>query len=232
LPILQRVDILLAEDDLDLSGALSGVLASLGHKLVCCADGMEALVLARRQRFDAIVLDLGLPTLDGLQMLQRLRDGGVGTPVMVLTARGAIEDKVAGLNLGADDYLAKPFDLSELQARLNALLRRSHGDEDATCGNLRHDRRSGVFYDDFRPLELSPRESALLGVLLRHRGQVVTREALREQVFGPEHEASGDGIEVLVHRLRKRIAGSSAEIMTLRGVGYLLIDEAIAGRDD
>jgi two-component system response regulator TctD len=225
------VNILLVEDDLDLSGALSGVLASLGHALVCCADGMEALTLARRQRFDAILLDLGLPTLDGLQMLQRLRDGGVSTPVMVLTARGAIEDKVAGLNLGADDYLAKPFDLSELQARLNALLRRSHGEEDVTCGNLRLDRRSGVFYNDFLPLELSPREKALLSTLLRNRGQVVTREALRDELFGKDNEASSD-VEVLVHRLRKRIAGSSAEIMTLRGVGYLLIDEAIAGKED
>jgi DNA-binding response OmpR family regulator len=226
------VNILLVEDDLDLSGALSGVLASLGHQLVCCADGLEALALARRQSFDAILLDLGLPTLDGLQMLQRLRDGDVSTPVMVLTARGAIEDKVAGLNLGADDYLAKPFDLSELQARLNALLRRSRGDEDTTCGNLRFDRRSGVFYNDFRPLELSPREKELLNALLRSRGQVVTREALRDQLFGKDNEASADAIEVLVHRLRKRIAGSSAEIMTLRGVGYLLIDEAIAGKED
>ena len=226
------MNILLVEDDLDLSGALSRVLAPLGHQVVCCADGMEALALARRQNFDAILLDLGLPTLDGLQLLQRLRDGGVATPVMVLTARGAIEDKVAGLNLGADDYLAKPFDLSELQARLNALLRRSRGEEDATCGNLRFDKASGVFFNDFRPLELSPREKALLSALLRSRGQVVTKEALRDTVFGMENDASADAIEVLVHRLRKRIVGSSAEIMTLRGVGYLLIDEAIAGRED
>ena len=230
--ILDPVNILLVEDDLDLSSALSRALAPLGHRLVCCADGLEALALARRQSFDAILLDLGVPGIDGLQMLQRLRDGGIRTPVMVLTARGAIEDKVAGLNLGADDYLAKPFDLSELQARLNALLRRSLGEEDTTCGNLRYDRASGVFYNDFRPLDLSPREKALLSALLRNRGQVVTKEALRDAVFGAEHEASADAIEVLVHRLRRRIAGSSAEVMTLRGVGYLLIDEAIAGKDD
>lgn len=227
-----EVKILLVEDDLDLSGALSHVLAPLGHQLVCCADGLEALVMARRQAFDAIILDLGLPTLDGLQMLQRLRDGESKTPVLVVTARGAIEDKVMGLNIGADDYLAKPFDLAELQARLNALLRRSRGEEDLSCGNLRLDRASGIFYSDLRPLDLSPRESALLKALLRHRGQALTKEALREAVFGAEGEASADAVEVLVHRLRKRIVGSSAEIMTLRGVGYLLIDEAIAGRDD
>jgi DNA-binding response OmpR family regulator len=226
------VNILLVEDDLDLSSVLSQVLAPLGHQVVCCADGMEALTLARRQSFDAILLDLELPTINGLQLLQRLRDGGLSTPVMVLTARGATEDKVAGLDLGADDYLAKPFELSELLARLNALLRRSHGDEDTSCGNLRYERASGVFYNDFRPLELSPRESALLVALLRSRSQVVTKEALRDAVFGKDNDASADAIEVLVHRLRKRIVGSSAEIMTLRGIGYLLIDEAIAGRDD
>ena len=224
--------ILLVEDDLDLSGALSQVLAPLGHQLVCCADGLEALMLARRQAFDAIVLDLGLPTLDGLQMLQRLRDGESKTPVLVLTARGAIEDKVMGLNIGADDYLAKPFDLAELQARLNALLRRSHGEEDLCCGTLRLDRATGIFYNDMRPLELSPRETALLKALMRSRGQVLTKDALRESVFGADTDSSADAIEVLVHRLRKRITGASVEIMTLRGVGYLLIDEAIAGRDD
>jgi DNA-binding response OmpR family regulator len=228
----QLVKILLVEDDLDLSGALSRVLAPQGHQLICCADGLEALAMARRQPFDAIVLDLGLPTLDGLQMLQRLRDGSVDIPVLVLTARGSIDDKVAGLNIGADDYLAKPFDLAELQARLNALIRRTHGDDEPTCGNLRLDRASDVFYNDLRPMDLSPREKSLLKALLKSRGQVVTKEALRETVFGTDHETSADAIEVLVHRLRKRIAGSAAEIMTLRGVGYLLIDEAIASRED
>ena len=225
------MNILLVEDDLDLSDALSGVLAAPGHQVVCCADGLEALVLARKHVFDAIVLDLGLPTLDGLQMLQRLRDGGSKAPVLVLTARGAIEDKVAGLNLGADDYLAKPFDLGELQARLNALLRRSHGEEDLACGNLRLDRQAGVFYNGHRPLDLSPRENSLLKILLRNRGQAVARAALRDAVFGAEADSQSDAVEVLVHRLRKKVAGAAVEIMTLRGVGYLLIDEAIAQRD-
>ncbi len=226
------VNILLIEDDLDLSDALSRVLASVGHQVVRCGDGQEGLVLARKHPFDAILLDLGLPTLDGLQMLGRLRDGGCKAPVLVLTARGTIENKVAGLNLGADDYLAKPFDLAELQARLNALLRRSHGEEELNCGNLHLDAATGVFYNDHRPLDLSPREAALLNVLLRSRGQAVTKGVLRDKVFGTDAESSADAIEVLVHRLRKKVACAAVEIMTLRGVGYLLIDEAIAGKDE
>ena len=226
------VKVLLVEDDLDLSGALSKVLMPLGFQLVCCADGMEALALARRHKFDAILLDLTLPGLDGLDMLQRLRDGGTSTPVMVVTARGAVEDKVAGLNIGADDYMAKPFDLGELEARLRALIRRSRGEEDLRCGTLRLDRDTGVVFNGLRPVELSPRETTLLKVLLTHCGEAVTKEALREEVFGEQAETSPDAIEVLVHRLRKRIAGSAAELMTLRGVGYLLIDEVIAAREE
>jgi two-component system response regulator TctD len=227
----RSMNILLVEDDLDLSSALSRVLLSAGHQVVCCADGMEALAAARRHVFDAIVLDLGLPTLDGLQILERLRDGGSTAPVLILTARGGTDDRIAGLNLGADDYLAKPFDLGELQARLNALVRRVRGVSELSCGNIRLDSATGVFYNDLRPLEMSPRESALLKVLMRSRGQAVTKEVLRSCVFGDETESSSDVVEVLVHRLRKRIAGASAEIMTLRGVGYLLIDEALAQKN-
>jgi DNA-binding response OmpR family regulator len=226
------VKVLLVEDDLEMSGALSQVLAPLGFQIICCADGLEALALARRHQFDAVLLDLTLPGLDGLQLLQRLRDGGSTTPVIVVTARGAVEDKVAGLNIGADDYLAKPFDVGELEARLRALIRRNHGDEELRCGTLRFDRETGICYSGLRPLELSPRETALVKALLSRRGQAMTREALHEAVFGEHSEAAPDAIEVLVHRLRKRIAGSAAELMTLRGVGYLLIDEALAGKED
>ena len=231
-PTIGAVNILLVEDDLDLCGALMRVLAPRGFQLVCCADGLEALQMARRHEFDAIMLDLTLPGIDGLQMLQRLRDGASRTPGMVVTARGSVEDKVAGLNIGADDYLAKPFDIEELEARLRALIRRSKGEEELRCGSLRLDRETQIFFNGFKPLDLSPRESALLKALLAHRGQAVTKEALREAVFGENADTSADAIEVLVHRLRKRIAGAQVELMTLRGVGYLLIDEAIAGRDE
>jgi DNA-binding response OmpR family regulator len=226
------VDILLVEDDLNLSGALSQVLVQRGFMIACCADGLEALALARRHHFDAILLDLTLPGIDGLEMLQRLRDGATSTPVMVITARGGVEDKVVGFNIGADDYLSKPFDVIELEARLRALVRRSRGDEDLRCGSLRLDRESGVFFNNLRPLDLSPREVALLTVLMRRRGQAITKEALRDAVFGAESETSTDAVELLVHRLRKRIVGTASELMTLRGVGYLLIDEAVSGRDD
>jgi DNA-binding response OmpR family regulator len=229
---IRPMKVLIVEDDLELSGALSQVLAPLGFQLVCCADGLEALALARRHPFDALVLDLTLPGLDGLQLLQRLRDGGASVPVLVVTARGAVEDRVNGLNIGADDYLAKPFDVSELEARIRALIRRHHGGEELRCGSLRFDRDGGICYSGLRPLEMSPRETALIKALLSRRGQAVTREALFEAVFGAGSDTSSDAIDVLVHRLRKRIAGCAVELMTLRGVGYLLIDEALSGRDE
>jgi two-component system response regulator TctD len=224
--------VLVIEDNPKMSVAIQKGLKEQGFATDVSGTGFEGEDLACSNVYDLIVLDLMLPDRDGIEVCRNMRRRGVKSKVLMLTALSSTDDKVTGLNAGADDYLAKPFDLSELQARLNALLRRSRGDDDTTCGNLRFDRRSGVFYNDFRPLELSPREKELLNALLRSRGQVVTREALRDQLFGKDNEASADAIEVLVHRLRKRIAGSSAEIMTLRGVGYLLIDEAIAGKED
>jgi DNA-binding response OmpR family regulator len=223
--------VLIVEDDLDLSGALSQVLAPRGFQIVCCADGMEALVMARRHKFDAILLDLTLPGIDGLECLQRMRDGGCDTPVLIVTARGAVEERVRGLNMGADDYMAKPYDVEELEARLRALVRRRQGDGDLRCGGLRLDLQSGVIFNGLCPLELSPREAALLKALLSQRGQAMTREALHEAVFG-SGGASSEAIEVLVHRLRKRIVGASVELMTLRGVGYLLIDDSVISGGD
>jgi DNA-binding response OmpR family regulator len=222
--------VLFVEDDLDLSGALSPVLASRGFQLVCSADGLEALALARQHAFDAVLLDLGLPGIGGLEFLQRLRDSAVRTPVMVVTAHGAVEERVLGLNLGADDYLPKPFDIDELEARLRALVRRSQGGEELQCGTLRLDRATGAVFKGLRPLELSPRETALLCALMLRRGRSLSKEALHEAVFGPGSEASADAIEVLVHRLRRRLIGSCTELLNLRGVGYLLLDEAVAQR--
>lgn len=224
------MNVLLIEDDLDLSQALSQVLRSRGLELVCCADGLEALGLARRHAFDAIVLDLSLPGIDGLELLQRIRSDGSAVPVLIVTARAAVGERVLGLNAGADDYLAKPFDVEELEARLRALVRRSQGDEDLHCGMLRLDRGSGVFFKGLLPLDLSPRESALLKALMARKGQALSKEALREAVFGEHSVGDVDAIEVLVHRLRKRLSGGGVELMTLRGVGYLLIDEAVVAK--
>lgn len=176
--------VLLVEDDLDLAEALSQVLTSRGLQMVCCADGLEALKMTRRHAFDAVVLDLTLPGLDGLEVLQRLRDGGSQVPVLIVTARGSVGDRVQGLNSGADDYLPKPFDVEELLARLRALVRRSQGEEELSCGTLRLDAASGVFFKGLRPMELSPREGALLKALLARRGQAMSKEALHEAVFG------------------------------------------------
>jgi DNA-binding response OmpR family regulator len=225
---IAAMKLLLVEDDFDLSGALSRSLIARGFEVLCCADGIEALAAARKRAFDVIVLDLTLPGLDGLELLQRLRGDGNRTPVLVLTARGAVNERVTGLHAGADDYLAKPFDLEELFARLLALTRRVGRDGQLRCGALHHDAVTGVFYRDQRPLDLSPREAELLRTLMSRVDRVVPKEELRNLVFGGDDEVQADAVEVIVHRLRKKIVGSNAEILTLRGVGYLLCDDASA----
>ena len=226
------MNILLVEDDLNLVDALSRMLVARGFQVVCCADGLEALMMLRQRQFDAALLDLTLPGLDGLEVLQRLRDEGSRLPVLVMTARTAVEDRVLGLNSGADDYLSKPFDVEELVARLKALVRRSLGVEDFRCGALRLDLDKGRVFRGALPLEMPGRELALLKALMLHPGQAVAKEDLHQTVFGDEGQAGSDAIEVLVHRLRKRIQGSGASLVTLRGVGYYLMDDALADKLD
>lgn len=220
--------ILLVEDDFDLSGALVRVLVRRGFEVIHCGDGIEALRLAKHHNFAAILLDLSIPGIDGLRVLQRLRDADDATPILILTARGAVGDRVAGLNAGADDYLAKPFDLDELEARLRAIIRRKGGDREIRCGALRYEKSSGACFRDDKPLDLSPREIALLKALMTQAGQGVAKERLMTLVFAAGEAVQADAIEVVVHRLRRKIAGSGAEIMTLRGVGYLLCEGAAA----
>ena len=172
---------------------------------------------------DAVLLDLSIPALDGLHLVQRVRSQGIATPILILTARGAVGDRVTGLNVGADDYLSKPFDLDELEARIRALLRRAHAsDDDVLCGELRFDHRSGTFYRGEEPMELTPREHALLKALAATPGRAVTKERLFHLVFAQDESAQLEALEVIVHRLRKKLAHTGAEIMTLRGLGYLL----------
>ncbi|MGQ0711276.1 MAG: response regulator [Rhodoferax sp.] len=218
--------ILLVEDDFDLSGVLQRVLVRRGFEVVGCGDGIEALKLAKHHDFAAILLDLSIPGIDGLRVLQRLRDADNSTPVMILTARGAVGDRVMGLNAGADDYLAKPFDLDELEARLRAIIRRKGGDREMRCGTLRYEQASGACFREGKPLDLSPRESALLKALMVQPGQGVSKERLLALVFPSGEAVQADAVEVVVYRLRRKIAGSGAEIMTLRGVGYLLCEAA------
>ncbi len=215
--------LLLVEDDFDLGGALVRVLSKRGFDVSRCNDGLAALEWLRASTCDVVLLDLGIPGMDGLQLLQRMRGRGDATPVLVLTARGAVGDRVAGLNAGADDYLAKPFDIDELEARVRALARRSHAAADMPhCGALRHDRASGAFYVGAQALDLTPREGALLAALIANPGHAVAKERLTTLAFGQDLPAQSDAIEVVVHRVRKKLVGTGVGIMTLRGVGYLL----------
>ncbi|MBI2772635.1 MAG: response regulator [Burkholderiales bacterium] len=217
--------LLLVEDDFDLSGALTRVLRKRGFDVTHSNDGIEALALLRSDGFEAVILDLGIPGIDGLQLLQRLRGRGSTVPVLVLTARGSVGERVTGLNAGADDYLAKPFDLDELDARLRALVRRSRGLDDPRCGELRYERGSGAFYVKEQALELTRRESALLAALMAQPGHAVTRERLALLAFSDDALSQGEGLEVLVHRVRKKLVGTGAQVTTLRGLGYLLQEE-------
>jgi DNA-binding response OmpR family regulator len=225
------MELLLVEDDLSLVQALGRVLAARGFSLLSCSAGLEALALCQRRRFDAIVLDLSLPDIDGLAVLDRLRGREDRTPVLILTARGAVNERVTGLNAGADDYLAKPFDLDELDARLRALIRRHQGEGDLRCGRLRLERSGPACWVDERPLDLPAREIALLRALMLQTGKAVPRERLHQAVF-PDSDANGasqtssDALDVVVHRLRRRIASAGVEVVTLRGVGYVLCEDA------
>jgi len=219
------VNILLVEDDLDLAGALAGVLAPLGHHLVCCGDGMEALVAARRRPFDAMILDLGVPTIDGLQLLQRLRDGGSELPVLVLTARGSVGDRIAGLNVGADDYLAKPFVVGELLARIKAVMRRSHpvSAQTLVIGSLRVDRARRRAWDRSVEIPLTATEFDLLELLTEAPGTIVSRDTIARALYGRDTTAYERAIDVHVSHLRKKLGDiDGVSIRTIRGSGYMV----------
>ena len=220
--------LLLVEDELALAQALQLALERRGFDVERCANGTDALGRLRHDPPDLALLDLTIPGLDGLQVLHKLRAEGSTVPVVVLTARGAVGDRVQALNAGADDYLAKPFDIDELEARIRALLRRHGRDHNARlrCGRLQFERESGAFYLGERVLELTPREQALLKALIAQPGQAVAKEKLFRVVFPMETEIQFEAIEVVAYRLRKKLVGSDATLVTLRGLGYLLREGA------
>jgi two-component system response regulator TctD len=196
-------------------------------QVVGCTDGERALDRWRASVPDVVVLDLSLPGRDGLQVLGDARAEGLRTPVLILTARGTVGDRVLGLNSGADDYLPKPFDLDELEARLRALARRGEA-ASATplpgvefCG-LRLDAEQGAVYRGAQVMDLAPRESALLRALLQRPGQALAKDRLCEWVFPDEQAVATEAIEVVAYRLRKKLAGTGVRLVTLRGLGYLL----------
>lgn len=216
--------LLVVEDDPALAQALALALSRRGFQVLQATNGRVALERATHEEFAAIVLDLTLPEVDGLEVLRALRAQGATTPVIVLTARGTVGDRVQGLRLGADDYLPKPFDLDELEARIRALLRRG-GSASATgrhFGVLRIDEAASVCYANDQALELSAREFAMLAALIDKPAHAVTRERLWDKVFGDGRDAQPDAIEVVAYRLRKKLAGLGVELVALRGVGYLI----------
>jgi two-component system response regulator TctD len=220
--------LLLVEDDPALHTTLLRALTRLDWEVEVCADGRAALGRWRASQPDVVLLDLTLPGRDGLQILEQARLEGLTTPVLILTARGTVGDRVLGLNAGADDYLPKPFDLDELEARLRALHRRradagteSGGGPFAAKG-ISYDKHSGAVYHQGQVLDLPPRELALLKALLARPGHAVAKERLFELVFPGETNVQFEAVEVVAYRLRKKLLPTGATLMTLRGLGYLL----------
>ncbi|AXL71433.1 response regulator [Pseudomonas aeruginosa] len=213
--------LLTEDDDLIASGIIAGLNAQ-GLTVDRVASAADTQALLQVARFDVLVLDLGLPDEDGLRLLQRLRQQGVDLPVLVLTARDAVTDRVAGLQAGADDYLLKPFDLRELGARLHTLQRRSAG----RCvnviehGRLSYDPSTRETWLDGRPVELSRREQALLQALLNNRGRILSGEQLKDSVYGFGDEVESNALNVHIHHLRRKLG--NAIVQTVRGLGYRL----------
>ncbi len=216
--------LLLVEDSVKLASWLAKALEQHGYAVDQTHDGIEADSLLSTEDYDGVILDLSLPGMDGLTVLQRLRERGRSCAVIALTARGALEDRVKGLNLGADDYLAKPFALSELEARLHAVIRRSHGlsAPKVSLGPLAYDTSGRVFTLRGQRLQLRPKEHAVLEVLLLRAGKAVSKAMLYERVFSIDATTGQDVVEIYIHRLRKQFHATGVGIVTLRGLGYVL----------
>ncbi|WP_114154165.1 response regulator [Chromobacterium haemolyticum] len=218
--------VLVVEDDAQIGDGLKMGLEQLGFVADWFRDGKQGLAALGAAPYDAVVLDLGLPGMDGMDILSVWRRGGQDVPVLVLTARDALADRVGGLDAGADDYLVKPFALTEVAARLRALHRRRHGQSHPEWrhGRLCLDPVARAATLDGAPLELTARELALLELLLSHKGRVLPRELIEDKLYGWGQELESNAVEVHVHHLRKKLG--SAFIRTLRGVGYTLGDPA------
>jgi two-component system OmpR family response regulator len=216
--------LLLVEDDLPLAEALLSLLVSSGYAVDCVHDGEAAKSLIAVEQFDLMILDLNLPELDGLSVLRSMRAQGNRAAVMILTARGTAEDRVKGLDLGADDYMAKPFDVREFEARVRSLLRRQAGLRSATVklGALTLDLTSRQFSGNDVAMDLPPRERALLELLVMRAGKVVGKEAIVQSVTSLEDTLSDNAIEQYISRLRRRLQPLGLTLRTVRGLGYLL----------
>lgn len=222
--------ILVAEDDAAIAAAIGPALQAAGHAVDVVADGAAADGALGGGNYELLVLDLGLPQLDGTEVLRRLRERGDGIPALVITARDALRDRVQVLDLGADDYLIKPFELTEFEARVRALVRRAaaRGATELRLGSLVLDLAGQRAARDGRSLELTRREFGLLSALASRQDKVVGRAQLVEAVCGWDDELTDNGLDIAIHRLRRKLQGCGMRVRTIRGLGYLLEE----GEDD
>jgi two-component system OmpR family response regulator len=212
--------ILVIEDDKDLNGQLAAALKEAGYAVDCAFDGEEGHFLGDTEPYDAIILDIGLPQMDGLSVLEQWRRDGRTVPVLLLTARDRWSDKVQGIDTGADDYVAKPFHVEEVLARIRALVRRAagHASNELVCGPLRLDLRASRVTVDGNPVKLTSHEYKVLEYLMHHTGKVVSRTELTEHLYDQDFDRDSNTIEVFVGRLRKKLGIDLIE--TIRGLGY------------
>ena len=219
--------VLITEDDPNVAEALQFSLRQCGYAVDCISNGALADQALKDNVFDLLILDLGLPKLDGFEVLRRLRKRNSKLPVLILSGRETPNEKVQGLDLGADDYLVKPFSLDELHARVRALLRRScgAGTPCITHAHLSYDTVERVATVNGKSIELSAQETAVLEALLNRFGKVVSKEQMVEQLYNYDHDVGHNAIEVYIHRLRRKIDGSGITVRTLYGRGYMLEDQ-------
>ena len=219
------VRILVVEDDPKIASFVAGGLRQHGFAVDPAGDGDEALALTATTTYDAAVVDVMLPRRDGLSLVRRLRAGGNALPVLFLSARSSVDDRISGLQAGGDDYLTKPFAFSELLARLQALIRRATRTPEATrltAGDIELDLATRAVQVGGQPVELQPREFTLLAFLLRHAGRAVTKTMILEHVWDYSFDPQTNVVDVLVHRLRAKVDPEHRRIETVRGVGYVL----------
>jgi two-component system OmpR family response regulator len=216
--------ILLIEDDAVLADGLVHTLSDGGYKVTCATTGAYAKQLLLAEDFDLIVLDLGLPDMDGLELLRRLRSRKIALPILILTARDGINDRIVGIEQGADDYMTKPFELRELEARINALIRRCYGgfSNMIKVGRLTLDTQHHQVSFDDQPMSFSAREYGVLEMLLLHADKLVAKDRIAQRLAVDGDALADNAIEVYVHRIRKRLEPCGVVIKTIRGLGYLL----------
>jgi two-component system, OmpR family, response regulator len=218
------VRLLLIEDDAALADGLSHLFGGVGYSVTCASTARQAEALLLAQEFDVVILDLGLPDKDGYAVLRTVRARSDTTPVLILTARDAVDDRVKGLEKGADDYLPKPFDMRELEARVRALIRRRYGrfGGHLTLGRLRLETANRQAFHDDEPIPLPAREYGVLEALVLQAGRVVSKDRIAQRLTLGDEDIADNAIEVYVHRLRKRLESFGLGIRTIRGLGYLL----------